>query len=179
MAFFSLSNALTRRCWCKPICFDEYSNHPCSKGKNFLHPLIYTNPVITAIFISACLFWLVPELIGMPRQMAKVSRKPALIQDRGSMVILIGLQSAGLILNFALAWLFQAGSIPWRPIAVFSLGILFILLGVLLRWYAIHTLGQYFTLDVAVSSTHQVIQRGPYRLIRPPRPPATHSLPLH
>jgi protein-S-isoprenylcysteine O-methyltransferase Ste14 len=37
-----------------------------------------------------------------------------------------------------------------------------------LRWYAIWTLGRYFTRDVAVSAEQQVVQRGPYRAIRHP-----------
>jgi protein-S-isoprenylcysteine O-methyltransferase Ste14 len=48
------------------------------------------------------------------------------------------------------------------------LGIFCIFLGVALRWYAIHTLGGYFTRDVVVSPGQPVVQRGPYRRIRHP-----------
>jgi protein-S-isoprenylcysteine O-methyltransferase Ste14 len=101
-------------------------------------------------------------------QMARVSRKAALLQDRGSMVILIGLQWFGLALNFLLAWLFPAAAIRWQRTALFLMGLIFILLGVALRWYAIRVLGRYFTRDVAVSVDQQVVQIGPYRLIRHP-----------
>lgn len=131
-------------------------------------PLIYTNSTAAGVFLAACLVWLVPEMIGMFPQMAKVSRKAVIVQDRGSMLILIGLQWAGLALNFALAWLFPAAAIPWQPTAFFLFGVLFILLGVALRWYAIWTLGRYFTRDVAVSVDQPVVQHGPYRLIRHP-----------
>ena len=131
-------------------------------------PLIYTNPGATGIFIAACLVWMVPEMIGTYPQMAKVSRKAVAVQDRGSMVILIGLQWVGLALNFALAWLFPAAAIPWQPMALFVTGVIFILLGVALRWYAIWTLGSFFTRDVAVSVDQQVVQHGPYRFIRHP-----------
>jgi protein-S-isoprenylcysteine O-methyltransferase Ste14 len=46
--------------------------------------------------------------------------------------------------------------------------VILILLGVALRWYAIWTLGRYFTRDVAVSADQQVVQTGPYRSIRHP-----------
>jgi len=133
-----------------------------------LLPLVYTNPGAAAIFIAACLIWLVPEMIGMAPQMAKVSRKAVVVQDRGSMLVLIGLQWTGLALNFGLAWLWPAAGIAWQRTALFGLGIFFIILGVALRWYAIRTLGRFFTRDVAVSPDQQVVQRGPYRLIRHP-----------
>jgi protein-S-isoprenylcysteine O-methyltransferase Ste14 len=133
-----------------------------------LLPLIYTNSTAAGVFLAACLVWLVPEMIGMFPQMAKISRKTVMVQDRGSMLILIGLQWVGFALNFALGWLFPAAAIPWQQTALFLLGVLLILLGVALRWYAIWTLGRYFTRDVAVSVDQQVVQDGPYRLIRHP-----------
>jgi protein-S-isoprenylcysteine O-methyltransferase Ste14 len=131
-------------------------------------PLIYTNSAATGVFIAACLVWLVPEGIGMTRQMAEVSRQAASIQDRSSLGILIGLQWAGLALNFAIGWWFTAAAIAWQRTVLFLLGALCILLGVALRWYAIRTLGQYFTRDVAMSGDQPVVQSGPYRYIRHP-----------
>ena len=131
-------------------------------------PLIYTNAGAVGLFVAACIVWNVPEMIGMVRQMAKVSRKAAAVQDRGSLGILIGLQWLGLALNFLFAWWFQEAAISWQPTALFLLGVIFMLLGVALRWYAIWTLGRYFTRDVAVSGDQQVVQRGPYRAIRHP-----------
>lgn len=84
------------------------------------------------------------------------------------MFVLIGLQWIGLFLNFSLAWLFPAATILQYRTAVFLVGMTFIVLGVALRWFAIWTLGRYFTRDVAVSPDQQVVQRGPYRLIRHP-----------
>lgn len=131
-------------------------------------PLIYTNPWATATFLIACLVWIVPEMIGAFKQTAKTSRKDASIQDRGSMVILIGLQWLGLTLNFLLGGLLLAAAIPWPRTVLFLIGISLILLGVALRWYAIWTLGRYFTRDVAVSTDQKVVQNGPYRSIRHP-----------
>lgn len=131
-------------------------------------PLIYTNLAAAIAFSAACLVWMVPEMIGMFGQMSKNSRKAALAQDRGSMGVLLGLQWTGLALNFSLAQWVPAAAIPWQPTVLFGLGVVFILLGVGLRWYAIWTLGRYFTRDVAVSPDQPVVQRGPYRLIRHP-----------
>ncbi|MDR3578151.1 MAG: isoprenylcysteine carboxylmethyltransferase family protein [Anaerolineaceae bacterium] len=131
-------------------------------------PLVYTNPISAGLFIAACLVWLVPETIGMITQMSKISRKAVLVQDHSSMKILIGLQWLGLALNFSLAWLLPSAAILWQRSGLFLLGVIFILLGVALRWYAIRILGGYFTRDVAVSADQRVVQHGPYRLIRHP-----------
>ena len=131
-------------------------------------PLISSNLTAAVVFAAACLTWEIPEIIGMFRQWAKVSRQTAVIQDRGSLAILVGLQMAGLALNFVLAWQAPAAAITWQRTALFALGVIFIPLGVALRWYAIRTLGRYFTRDVAVSADQQIVQHGPYRLIRHP-----------
>ncbi len=141
---------------------------PGSERRRALLPLIYTNTGAASIFLAACSIWIVPEMIGMLKQMAKVSRKEASIQDRGSMGLLIGLQWVGLALNFSLAGLFPAAAISWHRTSLFSIGVTLMLLGVALRWYAIWTLGGYFTRDVAVSADQQVVQNGPYRFIRHP-----------
>jgi protein-S-isoprenylcysteine O-methyltransferase Ste14 len=133
-----------------------------------LLPLIYTDAKAAAIFLAACLVWNVPEVIGAFQQMAKVSRKEASVQDRGSMGTLIGLQWVGLALNFLLAGLFRAAAVSWYRTELFSAGVTLMLLGVALRWYAIWSLGRYFTRDVAVSADQKVVQNGPYRTIRHP-----------
>lgn len=131
-------------------------------------PLIYTSAPAAVLFLIACLIWNVPEMIGIIKQTAKVSRKGATIRDRGSMGILIGLQWVGLILNFTLAGVMPTTAIPWHRITLFFLGVAAILLGVAFRWYAIWTLGNSFTRDVAVSADQPVVQSGPYRAIRHP-----------
>jgi len=133
-----------------------------------LLPLVYTSSTAAAIFVAACLIWLVPEAFGMRPQMARASRKMASNQDRSSLAILIGLQWVGLALNFSLGLFFTAAAIPWQRTALFLLAVTFILLGVAWRWYAIRTLRGYFTRDVAVSADQQVVQSGPYRLTRHP-----------
>jgi protein-S-isoprenylcysteine O-methyltransferase Ste14 len=47
-------------------------------------------------------------------------------------------------------------------------GIGLIIAGMALRWYAIHLLGQSFTVEVATRPGQAVVERGPYRLIRHP-----------
>ena len=75
---------------------------------------------------------------------------------------------AGLILGLWLAPFVSAATVTWNRVAIYWIGIACMLLGVALRWYAIRTLGRFFTRDVAVRGDQTVVQTGPYRLIRHP-----------
>jgi len=47
-------------------------------------------------------------------------------------------------------------------------GVFLFVAGVALRWWAIITLGRFFTVDVVVEKDHEVVERGPFRLVRHP-----------
>jgi len=49
-----------------------------------------------------------------------------------------------------------------------GLAIALFALGVGLRWWAIFVLGRFFTVDVAIHEGHQLVRRGPYRVLRHP-----------
>ena len=53
---------------------------------------------------------------------------------------------------------------PWLSGAAFAL----FALGITLRWWAIFVLGRFFTVDVAIHEGHELVQRGPYRVLRHP-----------
>jgi protein-S-isoprenylcysteine O-methyltransferase len=50
----------------------------------------------------------------------------------------------------------------------FWIGCLLFATGLLLRWYSIVYLGRFFTVTVAIHSRHEVIDTGPFKLIRHP-----------
>jgi protein-S-isoprenylcysteine O-methyltransferase Ste14 len=74
----------------------------------------------------------------------------------------------GVILACALAAIWTAAAISWFRPQLTVAGAIVILLGAALRWWAILTLGRYFTFEVAVRSTQSVVQSGPYRFVRHP-----------
>jgi protein-S-isoprenylcysteine O-methyltransferase Ste14 len=51
---------------------------------------------------------------------------------------------------------------------VFAVGMVLLVAGLGLRWWAFWALGQYFTFTVNVSSDQQVVTVGPYRVLRHP-----------
>jgi protein-S-isoprenylcysteine O-methyltransferase Ste14 len=52
--------------------------------------------------------------------------------------------------------------------AVFAVGMMLLVAGLGLRWWAFWALGQYFTFTVDVSSDQRVVTVGPYRVLRHP-----------
>ena len=48
------------------------------------------------------------------------------------------------------------------------LGCILFVLGLSLRWYSIFYLGRFFTVNVAIHSSHEVIDTGPYSRVRHP-----------
>lgn len=131
-------------------------------------PLVFTSHLATDIFLVACLVWLVPEWLVAYKYRAKIARKDAVVQDRGSLWLLIGLQWTGLALDLVFSSQLPAGNLPGQGATTFVVGIGLLLLGVGLRWSAIGALGNAFTREVAVSATQSIVRSGPYRYVRHP-----------
>jgi protein-S-isoprenylcysteine O-methyltransferase Ste14 len=70
------------------------------------------------------------------------------------------------------AGVFIAGN--WRGGAlahgrVFEIaGVVLFAAGLIFRWWAIVTLGRFFTVDVVVEKDHELVERGPFRFVRHP-----------
>lgn len=126
------------------------------------------HPLYMAIFWIAYAIWGIPEILGAIRQNSVRVRKEARREDRGSYLFLMAMLYIGLFLAFIAVYALPVATIAWHQTVIFFIGIAAILLGVALRWYAIWTLGRYFTRDVAVSPDQQIVQHGPYRYIRHP-----------
>jgi len=48
------------------------------------------------------------------------------------------------------------------------LGVVLFVAGLFLRWWAIVTLGRFFTVDVTIEKDHELVERGPFRMVRHP-----------
>jgi len=61
----------------------------------------------------------------------------------------------------------RAGALPYgRAFAV--AGVVLFALGLIFRWWAIVTLGRFFTVDVTIEKDHELVERGPFRWVRHP-----------
>ena len=119
-----------------------------------------------ALFWLPYLAWLTSETLVLSRRRA--AKVAAATHDRGSvrllrLCILLAVVSAFSSANLARATAF--GRV--RPDLFFA-GIALMVAGLALRWWAVRTLGRFFTIDVAIHAAHTVIQTGPYRWIRHP-----------
>ena len=88
-------------------------------------------------------------------------------QDRSTlgviwMVIMVSI-AAGVYV--AMNW--PAAALPHGQ--MFALvGVFLFVAGLLLRWWAIITLGRFFTVDVTIEKDHELVERGPFRVVRHP-----------
>src|SRR4029453_1779281 len=57
--------------------------------------------------------------------------------------------------------------LPHHHSFVFA-GVVLFVAGLLLRWWAIITLGRFFTVDVTIEKDHELVKRGPFRMVRHP-----------
>jgi protein-S-isoprenylcysteine O-methyltransferase Ste14 len=130
-----------------------------------MQPLVYGWNVYAVLFWIVYIVWFVLEMIGALAQRVKAGAEK---QDRGSMVLLLAGLYGGLLLNFALPGLFPGATITWNRPLLFFIGLTLMVLGVILRQYAIRVLGRYFTREVATRADQPVVQNGPYKFIRHP-----------
>lgn len=130
-------------------------------------PLIYTMPPYTIVFVSVVVITRAPETILLFWRRSQ--HDPTMRQeDRGSLVVMSLVTGGGVIVACLLPIVWTGAAIPWLRQEVTIAGIVVFLLGAALRWWAILSLGRYFTMDVQLRSTQSVVQSGPYRFVRHP-----------
>lgn len=116
-----------------------------------------------SIFFATTAVWVVSDfLIGLRHNSDSDGA-----QDRGSKRVLRGAIAGGIVLASLATEVVPAAQLSF-PFLAFWLGIVTILLGVAVRRYAVWTLGRYFPTTVTIDSTDEVIDIGPYRLVRHP-----------
>jgi protein-S-isoprenylcysteine O-methyltransferase len=120
---------------------------------------------LTGLFWAACAVMVVPEMLGSFLQR---ERQAARQKDGGTEGVLL----TGIIGSQILAWniapRWTGGRIGADQAAFLLVGTVLILLGVVLRWYAIRVLGRFFTRNVAIRQDHEIVRAGPYRYVRHP-----------
>jgi protein-S-isoprenylcysteine O-methyltransferase len=87
--------------------------------------------------------------------------------DRGTIYSLWALIAGGCLSGFLLARRIMVLNWPVKP-PIVCLAALILGSGIALRIWAIRHLGRFFTVDVGIQHGHQVVEDGPYRLVRHP-----------
>lgn len=87
--------------------------------------------------------------------------------ERWSLFVVIASVVGGMVAGIQLTrW--NGGSIGTARWPVFVVGLVLMAAGVVIRQWAILTLGRFFTVDVRVRADQTVVDRGPYRWVRHP-----------
>lgn len=117
------------------------------------------------IFDATYSVWIISELFGAVL-IPKLRQRGAIRvrRDRGSGALVI----LTVLLSISVAFAFGYNGIGMLPDWAYYLGISLMLLGIVLRQWAIAVLGRFFTLTVKVAEDHKVIDKGPYKVIRHP-----------
>jgi len=128
---------------------------------------LFNSAFETALFLAAVLLWLSTELVlgaivTIHRRRKKAGMKAA--RDRFSGLAVRSMLYLSIIIAFGLA----LNGITIAPDWLFYAGFLLTVSGVLVRQWALFTLGHYFTPVIAVQPAQKVVDAGPYRLIRHP-----------
>ncbi len=116
------------------------------------------------LFLALCALWFASELlIDRRRSIDAASRR-----DAGTLRLLHATIALSVAAGVTLAVLgigrFPPALQPWLPWT--GLGLM--AAGLLLRAWAIRVLARQFTVDVSVRPDHELVRRGPYRLLRHP-----------
>jgi len=126
---------------------------------------VFASGLGLVLFDFAIFVWIASEIFGaalVPRLRQHGATRVK--RDRGSRVLI----TFTVFLSMVIAFYFGYGGIGALPDWIFYIGIFLMLLGVLVRQYAIAILGRFFSLTVQISEDHKVVENGPYRLIRHP-----------
>ncbi|MEY2562984.1 MAG: hypothetical protein QOH88_1177 [Verrucomicrobiota bacterium] len=87
-------------------------------------------------------------------------------QDKSTLPILWLVITASIMAGiYTRRW--TAAAMPYGQTLTVTAVALFVA-GLLLRWWAIITLGRFFTVDVVIEKDHEVVDRGPFSVVRHP-----------
>ena len=88
-------------------------------------------------------------------------------QDRSTLLVVWLVIMVSVAAGIYVAKYWPAAALPHHRSFMFA-GVALFVTGLLLRWWAIITLGRFFTVDVTIEPDHQLIDRGPFRMVRHP-----------
>src|ERR1044071_3886245 len=88
-------------------------------------------------------------------------------QDRSTLGIIWLVIAVSMTAGVFVAQKFQAAALPHGRMFA-GAGVVLFVAGLTLRWWAIITLGRFFTVDVTIEKDHELVERGPFRMVRHP-----------
>lgn len=124
------------------------------------NPLLIVHPKIIVIIAASVCVWLTQPAFSV----AETNEKQH--SDKFSVILILSMSLiSGVVPVLDWAYFdFSKSDFTWMTIT----GVVMIVTGILFRAWAVRTLGQYFTPTVQIKEEHQLINTGPYKIIRHP-----------
>ena len=118
-----------------------------------------------ALSLQLGLIYLISELLltATCRSRSKTGTK----QDRSTLGMIWVVIAVSITTGVFVAFNFTTAALPYGSIFA-SAGVVLFVAGLILRWWAIITLGRFFTVDVTIEKDHEVVERGQFRIVRHP-----------
>jgi protein-S-isoprenylcysteine O-methyltransferase len=88
-------------------------------------------------------------------------------QDRSTLLVIWVVIIVSIFAGVFVAQNWRAGALSHGR-AFAGAGVVLFAAGLILRWWAIITLGRFFTVDVTIEKDHELVERGPFRRVRHP-----------
>src|SRR5215831_13815197 len=88
-------------------------------------------------------------------------------QDRSTLGIIWLVIAVSVTAGIFVALNFRPAALTYGQIFAVA-GVMLFAAGLLLRWWAIISLGRFFTVDVTIEKDHELVERGPFRFVRHP-----------
>lgn len=129
-------------------------------------PLL-ADPMFLIVFYAAVAVTMGPDILREIRH-RREDTGAAEERDGGSRQFIGVAGGGGILVGVAAAYLVPSMTISWHPRVVFAVGIAVLLVGGVIRQYAIRTLDDYFTSTLKIHENQQVVDTGPYRWVRHP-----------
>src|SRR3954467_10820093 len=111
------------------------------------------------------IFFLVSEVLLTVTRRSR--SKTGTRQDQSTFGVLWLVIMASVVAGVCCARYYPAAALP-NTQAMTLAGIVLFALGIALRWWAIITLGRFFTVDVTIEEDHALVEGGPFRVLRRP-----------
>jgi protein-S-isoprenylcysteine O-methyltransferase Ste14 len=124
------------------------------------NPVLIVNWKILLMIAGSIAMWLTQPPVSVEETNEKQS------SDRFSVILILAMSATGVIAPIV-DWAYfqpEKNTINW----VTYLGIATLLFGIYFRAWAVNTLGKFFTATVQIKDDHQLIQSGPYQIVRHP-----------
>jgi protein-S-isoprenylcysteine O-methyltransferase len=127
-------------------------------------PPVYGNAIAAGCFWSIVFGW---ELFEWRQYRREARAASDVDKDRGSGRWIILASWIAVPAAFALANV-DVARIPGNSWIVYGVGVGLLVAGIAFRQWAIHVLGRHFRRRVTIQRGHEVVRRGPYRVLRHP-----------